>query len=372
MKAELVFDQSGSVKVPTAMGEPKEHQDKGTDLERLAEIAGRVCYDSMGRGRSSPEWHKHVLEVDHLSVYEHCPITIGLDREQFRVHPDEPEIALDLAMLGIVSRLMGRPGITAMFHQRNKNLHELRINFNPRCVLDWNKLPFGNPGDVIERQIWATMLEAVKDVAPQMAQEYDLPSDRYKYEHVEPYFETEKWVSFWLKSSRGWSHEQVRHGDFSGISQRSTRFVDESESDWHWHPLLAQYLEEHTDDETCVKFLKPIDGSMMMAKATYQLIVEHLEPWLVTRGVDKLTARKQARGAARGFLGNALSTQMIFSASVWEWKCYLGQRMSPHADAEIRLVANEVFEAILDSKWGGDFGDYDIEDSPDGIGMVLV
>jgi thymidylate synthase ThyX len=354
--------------MPSEMGLPKDHQNQGTELERLAEIAGRICYDSMGRGRSSAEWHKHILEVDHLSVYEHGQITIGLDMKQFE---GEHESDASLEALGIVSRLMGRPGITARFHQRRKSLHELRISFNPRCVLDWDKLPFGY-ADVIERQILSTMARAVQDIAPQMMQNFSYPGQFYEYEHVDPHFETEKWVSFWLKSSRGWSHEQVRHGDFTGISQRSTRYVDESESDWHWHPLLAAYLKENTDDLTIDSFLKPLDSAMMNSKDMYKVIVTYLEPWLAGRGVDKATARKQARGAARGFLGNALSTQMIFSASVWEWKCILKQRMSPHADAEIRLVVNEVFDQLLDCNWGMDFADYDVEDSPDGIGMVLV
>ena len=365
-QAELIYDGK-DVKVPESMGQPKSHQNQGTDLERLAEIAGRVCYDSMGKGRSSLEWHKHILEVDHLSVYEHCPITISLPLEQFEGEHLDPRDCGEV--LGIVARLMGRPGITARFYTpRVGRPGFLRINFNPRCVLDWDKLPFGT-GDVIEHEILATLVNAAIDVAPVIMQKYIRnTSGTYLYAHVEPYFDTEKWCSFWLMGSRGWSHEQVRHGDFTAISQRSTRYVDESESIWHYHPLFDEYYKSLNSPSLRSR----LSIVQQDAGSVYRDIVEQLEPWLIERGLDKQTARKQARGAARGFLGNALSTQMIFSASVWQWKTMLQQRMSPHADAEIRLIFNEVYEGLCDSAYGMDFSDFDVKESPDGMGLVLA
>ena len=46
--------------------------DTGVGAERLAEIAGRVCYMSYGKGRkTNKEFIGHILEVGHGSVLEH-------------------------------------------------------------------------------------------------------------------------------------------------------------------------------------------------------------------------------------------------------------------------------------------------------------
>lgn len=48
-------------------------QFKGEDSEIITEMAGRVCYDSAGKksSRSSDEYHKHIAEVKHFSVWRH-------------------------------------------------------------------------------------------------------------------------------------------------------------------------------------------------------------------------------------------------------------------------------------------------------------
>ena len=150
-----------------------ETQDVGTSAARLIECAGRVCYDSYGKGRGSAAYHKHILEVGHGSVMEHASF------------------------------------------------------------------------------------------------------------------------SFFLSNiSRGCTHELVRHRVGVAISQRSTRYVDESVSAWVWHPLLAKL-----DDPA---LLREIDDAEGACRGVYDKVVERLQGILQQEGCDKLTARKQARGAARG------------------------------------------------------------------------
>jgi thymidylate synthase ThyX len=85
-----------------------------------------------------------------------------------------------------------------------------------------------------------------------------------------------------------------------------------------------------------------------------------------------MTARKQARGMARGYLGNALQTEMLFSASVAQWKRMLEQRLTPAADAEIRLVYELALAELKRSRYGAAFERYELVDSPDGLGKVLA
>lgn len=221
-------------------------QDQGTEPERLVECAGRTCYDSYGKGRSSQAFHQHVREVGHGSVLEHASISFFVS------------------------------GI-----------------------------------------------------------------------------------------SRGCSHELVRHRAGIAISQRSTRYVDESESDWAWHPLINEFEHDHGGLALRLRALET------EAKLLYGNVVEKLTTYLIEKGTDKLTARKQARGAARGVLGNALSTELVFTLNVRALRHFLEQRASPHADAEIRLLANAMYEAAL-PHLPESLGDYERATCPDNIGYALV
>lgn len=246
------------LEIPSDMGEPRADQMQGTDGERLVELAGRACYDSLGKGRPSAEYHKHIMEVDHGSVTEHASITFFL-------------------------------------------------------------------GNI----------------------------------------------------SRGLTHELVRHRVGVAISQRSTRYVDENESAWVLHPLLERYFEtevvkrapNHEQVELTVN--DQCRHVIHTAKRSYKVVVTALEADLIAHGADKFTARKQARGAARGLLGNALLTEMVWTCNIRALKQILKQRANQHADAEIRVLANRLYEEAL-PYWPTYLGCYEKVSCPDGIGYGLV
>ena len=121
-----------------------------------------------------------------------------------------------------------------------------------------------------------------------------------------------------------------------------------------------------------------VENTLGMCQATYDKMVSALQPYAKKRQpkLDNLSARKQARGAARGFLGNALQTELVFSASVQQWHWMLDQRASQWADAEIReIYAREsatVIAALRESQYAEEFAAYKNAPAPDGIGSILV
>jgi thymidylate synthase (FAD) len=230
-------------------------QDWGSDPARLIECAGRTCYDSFGAGRTSADYHDHILEVGHGSVCEHAVINFYLD------------------------------GI-----------------------------------------------------------------------------------------SRGCTHELVRHRAGCAISQRSTRYVDENESPWILHPLIDQYLDAawgNSDPAFSTKVRASSDTAIAAGREAYRVIADAIQGFMISKGVDKLTARKQARGAARGLLGNALCTSMVWSANIRALRTVIEQRANPAADAEIRVLANRIYEeaSLVCPEY---FDDYEKVACPDGIGYGLV
>ena len=204
-----------------ARGQTRIDQDAGPDAERLVEFAGRKCYDSYGKGRSSRAYHEHIIESGHYSVLEHSNITFEIS------------------------------GV-----------------------------------------------------------------------------------------SRGLTHELVRHRVGVAISQRSTRYVDESDCRMIVPPVFVVQPEDSDEVATLKKiqqeiFLKGHQDST----ANYTFLVhgsQHLE-------LD----RKAARGAARSTLGNGIETSLVWTCNLRSLLNVLRQRGSEAADAEIRRLAVELYRKAL-------------------------
>jgi hypothetical protein len=157
------------------------------------------------------------------------------------------------------------------------------------------------------------------------------------------------------------------------VVHNSTRFVNEDESEWINHPLVQEYLiAEDVAAHQKKTLANQVENTINIAKKTYSDVNEALYAWLLKKGVDKGTARKQARGAARGYLGNALSTEIIFSASVAQWKRMMRMRCCGPADAEIRAVFVEALLEFRNSRYADSFQQFELVPSSDGMGSCAV
>lgn len=224
----------------------------GSDAEVLSEIAGRVCYDSWGRGRTSDDYHKHIIEVGHGSVLAHATFTFSVE------------------------------GI-----------------------------------------------------------------------------------------SRNLALELIRHHVGCNPSQRSTRYCDEEETPVAHHPLIKKLRADHQDldiqdMDDFAKLEATLAQLTQLSKNAYSLGVSLLSKYLTKNGCDKLTARKQARGAMARYLPSGLETAIVWTMNVRAARNIIEQR-GTHADAEIRELATHFYEILVkDSPHL--FYDYERVESPDGLG----
>jgi thymidylate synthase (FAD) len=200
----------------------REDQLKGTDAEAITEIAGRICYDSFGSGRSSLDYHSHIAMVGHGSVLEHATVTLLIQRV-----------------------------------------------------------------------------------------------------------------------SRSLTHELVRHRVGTAISQRSTRYCDETDSPVIHHPLVVKALS-NCEARDLADFKEEIGYASFQNRKLYNSIYRLVNEYLIESGVDKPTAKKQARGAARQYLENGLDTELIWTVNMRSMLNIIRQRGSLAADAEIRSFAVEL------------------------------
>ncbi|TRX43708.1 FAD-dependent thymidylate synthase [Corynebacterium guaraldiae] len=141
-------------------------------------------------------------------------------------------------------------------------------------------------------------------------------------------------VTFYLTGvSRALTHELIRHRHLS-YSQMSQRFVDESEANIVMPPAIsALYHEGSKEYEAVVK-------SARKSLKKYTALVESLQ--------NEGLPRKQAREAARAVLPNCLETRIVVSGNLRAWRDYLKKRISPHADAEIRIVSQMILAELYD------------------------
>ena len=363
-EAQLVYD-GHELRIPPACGTPTATQLTGTVAENLCELAGRECYDSLGaeHSRGSADFHKHILEVGHLSIYEHFNFTVGIPALGCFIPDFGPE------QFAALLSLMNRPGLycrTDPSHQGS-----LRLTLNLRCILEWSK--WGNHSECSPE-----LLHIVHILAPAVIpapgprdERSPLPigARSSRTGGLAPIDDEERWVTLRLTGSRGFSHEQVRHGDRTAISQRSTRYVDEADSDWCLHPLVLDMMDDPENHEFFGRVQRFIDDSRSIYRETVKRGSTRL---MRMPEMTPVTARKQSRGAARGFLGNALGTSMIFSASVAQWRRMLTARCHPAADAEIRESAAVALACLKQSAYADRFADMVLVPSPDGLGEVLA
>lgn len=362
MNASLVFDGGGLVLIPESMGTPTANQMVGTPLENLGECASRICYESLGldengkpRGRSSAKLHEHILEVRNHSVYEHANFTVRIDYR-------DP--------MSIASTCLNRKGVwVEMVHDH------VEITTNFRAVLEWGRhTGNANAYSGYHDAVGELLRQYLRRLAPMIGRGLALTKCYITLGHslkTDGLTDDQAWVSLWLYGSRGFTHEQVRHR--FAMSQRSTRYVDEDGSPYITHPLVAKFLEDATVDPMDRDMIRDcIERSTSEDRNTYAFLVESLEEYGLKNGLDKHTSRKQARGAARGYLGNALASEMIYSAPVSGWKWILSQRKNRLADAEIRQVYTPALEALKASRYGDRFAQYETVPSPDGLGTVLA
>lgn len=349
MLAELVYDGQ-TLNRPSRWKMPRADQLTGTISENLVELAGRGCYDSLGTGRASVEYHQHLLSSKHFSVHEHVHMTV--------VVPDSTP-----AIMWV--------GVPDVFLYHDASDHAFRFTFNLRHVLEWPKtIHYIDIGSKEERYWRNGLFWTAHQLCPQLIpNHYEKPST---WNVVDPIFPEEKFVTLFLEGSRVFSHEMVRHR--FNMSQRSGRFCDETDRDYSIHPLFREYLNEAgylalNEDEGAHLFREPVVndaavfartrlgndvGSLIaQSRMVYDTVCTSLQTWLMdTKKLDAATARKQARSAARHYLGNGLSTEMLFTASIASWDHIFHMRCNPAADAEIQEIMNAARECVNKSWYG--------------------
>ncbi len=165
--------------------------------------------------------------------------------------------------------------------------------------------------------------------------------------------------------SRSLTHELVRHRAGFAYSQRSQRYVDETEGSFVLPPALTEE-GGNTGEATAI-----LDSALESAADSYVKLVAALESALPRERFEHGTDRRKAiRQAARAVLPNATETKIFVTGNVRAWRHFIEMRGAAFADWEIRALAIEVLE-LLQVESPLMFGDFVISDLPDGTRIAV-
>ncbi len=160
--------------------------------------------------------------------------------------------------------------------------------------------------------------------------------------------------------SRSLTHELVRHRAGFAFSQRSQRYVDETEGAYVVPPAILRNTPETTQARAA------LEAALEHASESYKELVAALEKSLPRDLFEnERDWRKAVRQAARSVLPNATETKIFVTANVRAWRHFIEMRGSPLADWEIRRLAIEVL-VILQKEAPLLFGDFKVATLPDG------
>ena len=147
--------------------------------------------------------------------------------------------------------------------------------------------------------------------------------------------------------SRSLTHELVRHRAGFAHSQRSQRFVDETNTNFVTPPLIRD-LERSNQDS--FKVTEVYNRAITQAQQLYASLHHELEEALPVAPMatrkQKTDRRKLLRQAARSVLPNATETKIMITANVRAWRHFIEMRASPYADAEIRELALDILKIL--------------------------
>ena len=160
--------------------------------------------------------------------------------------------------------------------------------------------------------------------------------------------------------SRSLTHELVRHRAGFAYSQRSQRYVDETNAPFVLPPALTM-MDGNSEEAGLI-----LKEALEAASESYERLVEVLQEAIPRDKFDSRTDhRKAIRQAARAVLPNATETKIFVTGNVRAWRHFIEMRGAVFADWEIRNLAIRVLDELR-REAPLLFGDFAIEELPDG------
>lgn len=291
----------------------------GLSMENLSEYAGRICYKSGVYGkknRGSADYHKHILEYGHHSIYGHNVLTFKI-----------------LSYDAYASFCVSFAGVPGWYPSNTDAGYYVTINFRfienlirkSKFVLDQAAILNSIYSEFVKK---APYIFNKRDLSQYRSAEFYLVSD------VSSLPDVHTWYTFEVVTSRRVAQELTRHSFEAAISMESSRYSPILDNPMIFHPSVP---------------VESFSNEIKEAKVT----CDTLYKWIESNIYDRLAeskgsgyAKKQARGAATGFQMMAQSCTIIYSCSKKEFAEIQRQRLSDSADMEITDLVTKMLDCV--------------------------
>ena len=309
--------------------------DKLGVLKYIEEI-GRVCYKSEHRitDDSAPKFIRMLKDRKHWAMLEHYIFTIALPVDIF----DELDMYVNNADARfITTREKGKFIQLTRIHSAGKNMLYMlsasatALNYLFEAMMNVNRVYHSKIENVLSLNKWLC------DKYPDLFVSYQIDTtetrqdirfmDEEELEDVPlPVYLAHKWVSFRYTTNRGVSHEIVRHRPAS-YAQSSTRYCNYS-NDQFGNEIT--YIKPHFTDD--IKIHTPWLTGIKESEDSYL----------------EMLANGASPQQAREVLPNSLMTEMTMTANLQEWIHFINMRCPKDAHPEMRILALQVLDQIMD------------------------
>lgn len=139
--------------------------------------------------------------------------------------------------------------------------------------------------------------------------------------------------------SRVFTHELVRHRVGSAYSQTSGRYVRTDSIDFVHDPILD-----------------PVKDKLETALAYLQNLYQEMEKTMDLENIKDFSIKKKITSAMRRILPNGQANEIGFSLNLRSLRHLIELRTSIHAEWEIRLIFNQVYD-LISEKYPAIFSD---------------
>lgn len=160
-------------------------------------------------------------------------------------------------------------------------------------------------------------------------------------------------------TSRAITHEVVRHRAGFAFSQESQRYCEERNNAF----IMPLSIQGDSDAEGI--WYKTMTNALDAYVALVENMMKKCSESPEYASWSKTDLRKKVREAARGVLPNDTASVIHMTANVRSWRHFLEMRASSHAEAGIRLLANEIYKVLVECA-PILFGDYEKVNLADG------
>ncbi len=183
--------------------------------------------------------------------------------------------------------------------------------------------------DIVEPKTGKTKRQRIPDLLKQLATS--------EPQHTSPF--EKSFIHFLLKTDKATHIHLIKHRIAVSVNAESARYKELKEDNWYYPS------DWPTEQENPRMFYRYTD-IMRDSHNAYHMLVKEAEEWFISKGISAPNARKRAKESARLVLPHASQVQQDVSFNFMSFMHFQKLRNHPHAQREVRLMAQEMLDAV--------------------------